>query len=89
MFTNAILQHRGPGGPPNALSTGAASFKRMLGGERKSLLDEEETSLVKESDDAHLMLLHLIHQPKWIDQQLSQSGIADFGNDAATFAKSV
>lgn len=88
-FTNGMLAYRRPRRHTQPLRTGAVSFKRVLGRERKSLYGQEETSLVNEPDDAHMALIHLIHQPKRIDQEFAQRGIADFRNDAAALAERV
>jgi hypothetical protein len=71
------------------LGTGAVSFKRVLGRERQSLVGQEQPSLVNEPHDAHLAFVNLVHQPKGIDQEFAQRGIAGFWNDAAAFAEGV
>ena len=44
---------------------------------------------MNERYDAHLALIHLIHQAKRIDQEFAERGIADFRNDAPAFAERV
>lgn len=84
-----MLAHRSARRPPRPSRTGAVSFKRVLGRERKLFLTQEQASLMNEPYDAHLALIQLIHQAKWIDQEFAERGIADFRNDAAAFAERV
>jgi hypothetical protein len=42
---------------------------------------------MNEPYDAYLALIHLIHQPKWIDQEFAQRGIANLRNYAAAFTE--
>ena len=82
-----MLAHRSAWRQPQPSRAGAGSFKRVLGREHKSLLAQEQASLMNEPYDTHLALIQLIHQAKRIDQEFAERRIADFRNDAAAFAE--